>query len=50
MKVFAALAMLAALAARVASAGSITVDGRFSPMRTLQGPNYSIDASLGKQP
>ena len=34
---------------RICAAQHITVDGRFSPAYTLQGPNYAIDASLGKQ-
>ena len=33
----------------IARAQNITVDGRLSPAQTLAGPNYAIDASLGKQ-
>jgi filamentous hemagglutinin family protein len=33
----------------VAAAQHITIDGRFSSGQTLVGPNYAIDANLGKQ-
>ncbi len=51
-KVSFALAAACALAVatpRDAAAQHITIDGRFSPVQTLAGPNYAIGASLGKQ-
>src|SRR5207244_2151001 len=44
-----AACLLAAAVPRVAAAQNITIDGRFSPAKALPGPNYSIDANLGKQ-
>jgi filamentous hemagglutinin family protein len=46
---FVAACLLAAVIPRVATAQQITIDGRFSPARTLVGPNYAITANLGKQ-
>jgi filamentous hemagglutinin family protein len=50
-KVVLALVSAGSLAAvpRISVAQHITVDGRFSSAQTLVGPNYSIDANLGKQ-
>jgi hypothetical protein len=47
--VFVAIAVLAVVVPRVASAQHITIDGRLSPAQTLVGPNYTIGANLGKQ-
>src|SRR5271167_3512648 len=49
MRTFVALAVLAAVTPRGASAQHITIDGRLSPAQTLVGPNYAIGANLGKQ-
>src|SRR5271166_1946319 len=49
MRTFVALAVLAAVTPRGASAQHITIDGRLSPAQTLAGPNYAIGANLGKQ-
>jgi filamentous hemagglutinin family protein len=46
---FVAVCSVAAAGPRAASAQHITVDGRFSPVQTLAGPNYAIGANLGKQ-
>jgi filamentous hemagglutinin family protein len=46
---FVATCFVAAAVPRLAAAQNITVDGRFSPARTLVGPNYSIGANLGRQ-
>ncbi|HVH73798.1 MAG TPA: filamentous hemagglutinin N-terminal domain-containing protein [Stellaceae bacterium] len=48
-KLVAALAFLAALLPRPASAQSITTDGTVGPAQTLVGPKYIIPSSLGKQ-
>ena len=50
-KVILALVAAGSLAVvpRMSAAQNITVDGRFSPAQTLRGPNYAIDANLGKQ-
>src|SRR5205823_10973761 len=44
-----ALCLAVGAATGIARAQNITVDGRLSPAQTLAGPNYAIDASLGKQ-
>ena len=49
MKGFAAIALLAGIVPRVASAQHITIDGRLSSAQTLVGPTYTIGANLGKQ-
>ncbi len=43
------LAALVALPGSEVRAQGITVDGRLSPAQTLAGPNYAIDAGLGRQ-
>ena len=46
---FAASWLIAAAVSGPALAQRISIDGRFSPAQTLTGPNYAIDASLGRQ-
>jgi len=40
---------LAAVMTHLAEAEHITIDGHFSPARTITRPNYSTGAGLGKQ-